>query len=260
LFDLSIATPDVLFESVIEVNERVTLVGYASTRSGINVKIPESDPSYVQGLTGEWIQILQKPELTSLEQQLVAVKKRGIASLAIAFMHSYTFPDHELQVENLARSLGFTHITLSSRTSPMIKLVPRGITTTADAYLTPAIHTYLASFFAGFDPKISSVRVEFMQSDGGLVNARNFNGFRAILSGPAAGVVGFAATSWEPMGKAVIGFDMGGTSTDVARFDGAFSHVYETTTAGVVIHAPQLDINTVAAGGGSILAFRYTPV
>jgi 5-oxoprolinase (ATP-hydrolysing) len=171
--------------------------------------------------------------------------------------------------------MGFKHVATSSSTSLMIKLVPRGTSTTADAYLTPCIKTYLASFFAGFDGNFSmkgdghadngdnKVSVEFMQSDGGLVNVENFNGFRAILSGPAGGVVGYAMTSWEKGGQGVIGFDMGGilninqgTSTDVSRFDGRYEHVFESITAGIPIQTPQLDINTVAAGGGSKLFFR----
>ncbi len=143
------------------------------------------------------------------------VKARGIESVAICFMHAFTYPDHEKQIETLCKTMGFKNITLSSQTSPMIKIVPRGTSTTADAYLTPGIKTYLNSFFSGFDKGIREqvgnkppVKVEFMQSDGGLVNANDFNGFKAILSGPAGGVVGFATTSWEQGGQAVIGFDM----------------------------------------------------
>lgn len=141
---------------------------------------------------------------------------------------------------------------------PMIKIVPRGTSATVDAYLTPCITRYIDGFFAGFDEGIKNVRVEFMQSDGGLAPVGNFSGFRAILSGPAGGVVGYAVTSYDPTeGSPVIGFDMGGTSTDVSRFAGGrYEHVFETTTAGVTIQAPQLDINTVAAGGGSRLFFR----
>lgn len=142
---------------------------------------------------------------------------------------------------------------------PMIKIVPRGTSATVDAYLTPCIQRYIDGFFSGFDEGIRSrVRVEFMQSDGGLAPVGSFSGFRAILSGPAGGVVGYAVTSYDPdEGSPVIGFDMGGTSTDVSRFAGGrYEHVFETTTAGVTIQAPQLDINTVAAGGGSRLFFR----
>lgn len=167
----------------------------------------------------------------------------------------------------------------------MIKMVPRGVSSTADAYLTPILRDYLDGFFRGFDAKLkdghktfgnSGPRVEFMGSDGGLVDLDNFSGLKSILSGPAGGVVGYALTSWDEEKKyPIIGFvtlliifrndritnivhslDVGGTSTDVSRFDGRYEIVYETTTAGVTIQSPQLDINTVAAGGGSCLTFR----
>lgn len=161
----------------------------------------------------------------------------------------------------------------------MIKMVPRGVSSTADAYLTPILRDYLDGFFKGFDEKlkgghVSGARVEFMGSDGGLVDLDNFSGLKSILSGPAGGVVGYALTSWDPKKKyPIIGLvekhapkavidihsvrlDVGGTSTDVSRFDGRYEVVYETTTAGVTIQSPQLDINTVAAGGGSCLTFR----
>ncbi|KAJ3316021.1 hypothetical protein HDV04_000230 [Boothiomyces sp. JEL0838] len=263
LFDLSIATPDVLYKQVLEVDERVTLVGYSSVASGLNVQIPEGDDSYVKGITGEWVHILKAPELEKIRPRLERIKSSGIESVAICLMHAFTFPDHELQLQELCKSIGFRHVTISSSVSPMIKLVPRGTSTTADAYLTPCIQKYLDSFFSGFDDGMLAlngqkpkVKVEFMQSDGGLVDAFNFNGSKAILSGPAGGVVGYATTSWQENGKAVIGFDMGGTSTDVSRFGGTFEHVFETITAGIPIQAPQLDINTVAAGGGSRLFFR----
>lgn len=164
--------------------------------------------------------------------------------------------DHELQVQKLCENIGFKTIAVSSLITPMIKLVSRGTSASVDAYLTPSIQKYLQGFFSGFDSGIENVRVEFMQSDGGLVPVSKFNGFRAILSGPAGGVVGYAMTSWKKGGKAVIGFDMGGTSTDVSRFAGTYDQVFEATTAGVTMQAPQLDIQTVAAGGGSRLFFR----
>jgi 5-oxoprolinase (ATP-hydrolysing) len=164
----------------------------------------------------------------------------------------------------------------------MIKMVPRGVSSTADAYLTPILMEYLDGFFGGFDEqlrdgRVKSPRVEFMGSDGGLLDLGNFSGLKSILSGPAGGVVGYALTSWDEQGKQpIIGFvpsririfrklilyptfsrlDVGGTSTDVSRFDGRYEVVYETTTAGVTIQSPQLDINTVAAGGGSCLTFK----
>lgn len=142
---------------------------------------------------------------------------------------------------------------------PMVKIVPRGTSATADAYLTPCIKQYIKGFVSGFDDGFEkgTTQLQFMQSDGGLVPVSNFSGFKAILSGPAGGVVGYALTTFDKKTRVpVIGFDMGGTSTDVSRFDGHYDHVFETTTAGVTIQAPQLDINTVAAGGGSMLFFK----
>lgn len=158
----------------------------------------------------------------------------------------------------MAQEIGFTHISLSSAIMPMIKMVPRGTSATADAYLTPCIKTYVDGFVSGFDKNLTkNVSLQFMQSDGGLVPVSHFSGLRAILSGPAGGVVGYGMTAFDPKdGVPVIGFDMGGTSTDVSRFNGKYEHVFETTTAGVTVQAPQLDINTVAAGGGSMLFFR----
>jgi 5-oxoprolinase (ATP-hydrolysing) len=144
----------------------------------------------------------------------------------------------------------------------MIKVVPRGISSTADAYLTPILREYLDGFFKGFDAqlkdgRIKSPRVEFMGSDGGLLDLSSFSGLKSILSGPAGGVVGYTLTSWDEKRRyPIIGIDVGGTSTDVSRFHGRYEVVYETTTAGVTIQSPQLDINTVAAGGGSCLTFR----
>uniref|UniRef100_A0A8D3DEN4 5-oxoprolinase, ATP-hydrolysing n=1 Tax=Scophthalmus maximus TaxID=52904 RepID=A0A8D3DEN4_SCOMX len=157
----------------------------------------------------------------------------------------------------LARSLGFTQVSLSSEVMPMVRVVPRGYTVCADAYLTPKIRQYLKGFTSGFEGGLKEVDVLFMQSDGGLTPMDQFCGSRAILSGPAGGVVGYAITSYSQMEKMpVIGFDMGGTSTDVSRYAGQYEHVFEATTAGVTLQAPQLDINTVAAGGGSRLFFR----
>lgn len=153
---------------------------------------------------------------------------------------------------------GFAHVSLSHKVMPMVRLVPRGFTACADAYLTPHVKKYVQSFSSGFKNQLTGSKVLFMQSDGGLTPMDNFNGAKAILSGPAGGVVGYAVTTWQKeTDLPVIGFDMGGTSTDVSRFAGKYEHVYESTTAGVTIQAPQLDVNTVAAGGGSMLFFRY---
>jgi 5-oxoprolinase (ATP-hydrolysing) len=174
--------------------------------------------------------------------------------------HSYTFNDHELRIAEIAKKIGFGHISLSSQLTAMVKMIPRGMSATADAYLTPVMKAYVENFRRGFVGTLhsnSSTRCQFMQSDGGLVDFRLLSGLRSILSGPAGGLVGYAKTTYDPAdGKAVIGFDMGGTSTDVSRYAGKYEHVFETNTAGITIQSPQLDINTVAAGGGSILFWK----
>ena len=154
--------------------------------------------------------------------------------------------------------MGFTQISLSSLVSPRVKIVPRGNSTVLDAYLTPVINTYLAQFSAGFSSNEKyGTRIQFMQSDGGLVSSSNLSGLRSILSGPAGGVVGYAKTCYNSQeGVPVIGFDMGGTSTDVSRFAGALEHTFESKTAGILVQVPQLDISTIAAGGGSILTWK----
>ncbi|CAG8444302.1 15333_t:CDS:10 [Acaulospora colombiana] len=249
IFELAIRKPDVLYQKVVEVDERVSLIEEISGDDSDDV---------LRGISGECVKILQRPDLDKVKEDMQSLYAEGFRSIAICLMHSYTYPDHERQLGELATEIGFTHISLSSSIMPMIKIVPRGNSSTADAYLTPCIRKYINGFISGFDENLKkNVRLEFMQSDGGLVPVNKFSGFRAILSGPAAGVVGYALTSYSKEDLIpVIGFDMGGTSTDVSRFDGRYEHVFETTTAGVSIQAPQLDIHTVAAGGGSRLFFR----
>lgn len=284
IFDLNIRRPTPLYSDVLEVDERVTLVGYTSDPNAGEHAIkfdedgklikgytgPGSDESgqadgpgeIVRGLSGEAIRIIKKPDEGQIKADLQKLRDQGYTSLAICLVHSYTFPEHELLVGEVASSLGFTHVSVSSQLMPMIKLVPRGMSATADAYLTPILYQYLDGFFDGFDEQLRSggvgkPRVEFMASDGGLLDLDNFSGLKSILSGPAGGVVGYALTSWDENERTpIIGLDVGGTSTDVSRFDGRYETVYETTTAGVTIQSPQLDINTVAAGGGSCLTFR----
>ena len=248
IFDLKIHKPDLLYEAVIEVDERLRLL-----RPGE----PEPDAPVVQAVTGERLVVLKTPDLGKLEESLREIFARGIRSLAVVFMHAYAWPDHETAVGALAREIGFTQISLSSTVMPMVKLVARGDTTMVDAYLNPHIRDYLTSFRSGFDDGLRRTRLLFMQSDGGLARADAFTGSRAILSGPAGGVVGYAMTTFQPeTGQPVIGFDMGGTSTDVSRFGGQYELVFEAETAGVRIQAPQLHIRTVAAGGGSRLFFE----
>lgn len=274
IFDLAIRKPDVLYENVVEIDERVTLEDYAEDPER---HITETEPreksepqsELVRGLSSEAIRILKRPEESVIREQLSQVYDRGFRSIAVCLMHAYTFPDHEALVGRIAKDIGFKHVSLSHELMPMIKLVPRATSACADAYLTPAIKKYIAGFEKGFEGGLGSqvagekgvsqgARCEFMQSDGGLVDVAQFSGLRAILSGPAGGVVGYALTSYDPKTKIpVIGFDMGGTSTDVSRYgSGRYEHVFETTTAGVTIQSPQLDINTVAAGGGSRLFWR----
>ena len=174
-------------------------------------------------------------------------------------VHSYAFHDHELVVEEVAREIGFEQIATSHRVMPMVKMVPRGTTTVVDAYLTPSIATYVSNFRSGFKNQSAlDSKLLFMRSDGGLTPVKSFCGSRAVLSGPAGGVLGYAAATYDRLEprRACIGFDMGGTSTDVSRWDGQAEVIYEGRAAGVQLQVPQLDIQTVAAGGGSILSFR----
>ena len=274
IFDLAIKRPEVLYKKVVEIDERVTLEDYAedperNQTDAVSIDDAGSDAELVEGLSGEAVRILKRPEEKRIREQLQEVYDSGLKSIAVCLMHGYTYPHHEALVGKIAREIGFEHVSLSHELMPMIKLVPRATSACADAYLTPAIRKYIDGFQAGFEGGLGTesvkkekgdkgTRCEFMQSDGGLVDVAIFSGLRAILSGPAGGVVGYALTSYDPETRIpVIGFDMGGTSTDVSRYgSGRYEHVFETTTAGVTIQSPQLDINTVAAGGGSRLFFR----
>ena len=248
IFDLKIQKLDLLYEEVIEVNERVRIFknsGNSKLDSGLEI---------VEGTTGEKFAVLAKPDLVVVRQELEAVFEKGIRAVAVVFLHAYAFPEHERQIGVIAREIGFEQISLSHEVMPMVKMVARGDTTTVDAYLTPHIRNYLESFRSGFSDNLEKTQLLFMQSDGGLTDSGNFKGSNAILSGPAGGVVGYAMTT--DLGQPVIGFDMGGTSTDVSRYGDDYELVHETETAGVRIQAPQMHIKTVAAGGGSRLFFR----
>ncbi|KAK8078689.1 hypothetical protein PG994_002496 [Apiospora phragmitis] len=241
LFDLGIVKPELLYDEVVEISERLTVEEYDEDVTKDNQPPLEEIPG----------------ELAEVRDKLQAIQSKGIDTLAICLAHSYPLPKHEEQVAALAKELGFNHVSTSSSVGAnMIKMISRGSSASADAYLTPEITRYISGFADGFqDGNLDGVSCEFMQSDGGLVSHKTFSGLRGILSGPAGGVVGHARTSYD--GKSpVVGFDMGGTSTDVSRFGGSFEHVFETATAGVSIQSPQLDINTVAAGGGSMLFWR----
>jgi len=220
LFELAIKKPAPLFAAVAEVHERIAADG----------------------------SVLVKVDRKQARRELERLKTAGIESLAICLLNAYANPEHELVLEQLAREVGFAEISVSTRVSPLMKLIPRGDTTVVDAYLNPVLRQYverLAASLPGSDLRL-------MTSAGGLVRADAFTGKDSILSGPAGGVVGFSRAAQAAGFDKAIGFDMGGTSTDVSRFDGRFEYEYETEKAGVRIVAPMLAIETVAAGGGSI--------
>jgi 5-oxoprolinase (ATP-hydrolysing) len=223
LFDLAIRKPEPLFRQVVEIDERLDALG----------------------------NVLVAPRETEIRAQLAALKTHGVASLAICLLHSFANPAHEQLVERLAREVGFTEISTSSRLSPLIKIVPRGDTTVVDAYLNPILRGYVQSLRRS----LGDSPLRLMTSSGGLVDADRFVGKDSILSGPAGGVIGFSRVAEQAGFTKSIGFDMGGTSTDVARFDGRYDLEYETKKAGVRVVAPMLAIETVAAGGGSICGF-----
>lgn len=241
IFALDIRVPDVLYEEVYEVDERVII--YDGIEKGKEVKTATN---------GKKMLIERSLCVNGVRESLTRIKKKGIDAVVVLFLHSHIFPAHELEVGRLAEETGITHVSLSHQIIPMIKAVPRGLTACVDGYLTPKIKEYIAGFTSAFS---SPPPVQFMQSDGGLCDVSRFIGSRAILSGPAGGVVGVARTAFDGK-KPAIGFDMGGTSTDVCRFAGTFEHVMQSTTAGVIIQIPQLEIKTVAAGGGSRLFFN----
>ncbi len=228
IFDLAIRKPEVLYKKVVEIDERVTLEDYAEDPERTKTDATDAhdaDAELVRGLSGETVRILQRPREDEIRKQLQGVYDSGLRSIAVCLMHGYTYPKHEALVGKLAREIGFEHVSLSHELMPMIKLVPRATSACADAYLTPAIRKYIDGFQRGFSGGLGTesvkkeagakgARCEFMQSDGGLVDVDGFSGLKAILSGPAGGVVGYALTSYDPETKIpVIGFDMGGTST-----------------------------------------------
>lgn len=223
LFDRHIVLPELLYAQVIEIDERMGAHG--------DVVLPLDETSARAGLQQAY--------------------DSGLRSLAIVFMHGYRHTAHEAAVARIAREIGFTQVSSSHEVSPMMKLVARGDTTVVDAYLSPILRRYVDQV-AG---ELPGVNLQFMQSNGGLTDARAFQGKDSILSGPAGGIVGMVRASRLAGFERVIGFDMGGTSTDVSHFSGEFERVFETQVAGVRMRAPMMSIHTVAAGGGSILHF-----
>ncbi|MGA7344237.1 MAG: hydantoinase/oxoprolinase family protein, partial [Pseudolabrys sp.] len=227
IFARQIIKPDMLYERVVEVDERVRADGT----------------------------IEREPDLEAARAALESAESDGIKAVAVVFMHAYRFPEHEKRVAALAREMGFAQVSVSHEVSPLIKLVGRGDTTVVDAYLSPILRRYVAQVDKDLDAKQSAARLMFMMSSGGLTAADLFQGKDAILSGPAGGVVGMAETGRQAGLNHLIGFDMGGTSTDVSHFDGEYERAFETEVAGVRMRAPMMLIHTVAAGGGSILHF-----
>ncbi|XP_045505290.1 5-oxoprolinase [Colias croceus] len=252
IFQLNINRPEVLYKEVVEVDCRVI----PALEDRCQIEKTNLNWKEVYGTTGQKMLVIKDIDEEAVRRDLSALREKGIESIAVILAHSYNYHEHELRIGKIAKEIGFPQISLSHLVTSMARLVPRGYTSCADAYLTPHIRGYVKGFADGFSGGLEG-KVLFMQSDGGLTPMDMFNGSRAILSGPAGGVVGYALTSYQrETNLPVIGFDMGGTSTDVSRYAGTLEHVHEATTAGVTIQAPQLDINTVAAGGGSALQFR----
>lgn len=223
LFDLDIRLPSPLYTHVIEADERLSADG----------------------------RVLRPLDEAALAAALQEARAAGFAAVAIALLHGYRYPAHERAAAALARAAGFTQVSVSHEVSPLARLVPRGETTVADAYLSPVLGRYVRRLRA----PLRDTRILFMQSNGGLAEAERFRGRDSVLSGPAGGVVGMAAAGQRAGCERLIGFDMGGTSTDVCLYEGEFERSQDNRVAGVRLQAPMLLIHTVAAGGGSILAF-----
>jgi 5-oxoprolinase (ATP-hydrolysing) len=224
IFARHIVLPSMLYERAVEIDQRV-------------------------GVNGD---VLVGLDEVQARQALSGVRTAGIDALAIVLMHGWRYPAHEARLAEIARELGFTQVSVSHEVAPLIKLIGRGDTTVVDAYLSPVLRRYVDRVAAGLPEKTD---LHFMQSNGGLAEATAFRGKDAILSGPAGGVVGMVAVSARHGNERLIGFDMGGTSTDVSHYAGQFELADESVVAGVRIRAPMMQINTVAAGGGSICRF-----
>ena len=227
IFARNIIKPEQLYSGVVEIDERVRADGAVETA----------------------------PDLKRVRAALADARAQGYDAVAIVFMHAYRYPAHERMAAEIARELGFSQVSESHVASALIKLVSRGDTAVVDAYLSPILARYVGQVSRDLDLERTGARVMFMMSSGGLTSAGLFAGKDAILSGPAGGVVAMARTGISAGFKRIIGFDMGGTSTDVAHFDGEFERAFETEVAGVRMRAPMMKIHTVAAGGGSILSF-----
>ena len=228
LFSLDIKLPDMLYSKIVEIEERVDVNG----------------------------KILTKLNTLKAEQLLKNAFDEGCKSIAIVLLHGYRYQEHEKQLSLIAKNIGFVQISVSHKVSPLMKMIPRGDTTVVDAYLSPILRRYVNQVKDALGPTQSDYgKLMFMQSNGGLTDANYFQGKDAILSGPAGGVVGMVKTGEKIGLKKLIGFDMGGTSTDVCHYNGEYERTLETEVAGVRLRSPMMLINTVAAGGGSILHF-----
>ncbi len=227
LFSLRIELPVPLYREVVEADERVTTEGA----------------------------VLRPLDEARLAADYARLRAAGITSIAIVFLHGYRHAAHESRAAELARRAGFDEIIASHEASPLIRFVSRGDTTVVDAYLTPLLARYVRAFRAALAPRQRDVRLQFMQSNGGLVAPGAFRACNAVLSGPAGGLVATARVADATGRPKLIAFDMGGTSTDVALYDGALPQRFETQVAGVRLQAPMMNIHTVAAGGGSVLAY-----
>ena len=223
LFELAVHKRQALYGSIVEIDERIAADG----------------------------SVLQPADAGQIATSLENLKAQGIQSLAICLLNSYANDTHEMRVAQVAEELGFEEVSVSSQVAPLVRIVPRGDTTVMDAYLNPVLRQYVQSL----REPLGESRLQILTSAGGLVDADEFVGKDSILSGPAGGVVGFAQVARTAGFQQAIGFDMGGTSTDVSRFDGRFDLEYETEKAGVRVVAPMMAIETVAAGGGSICHF-----
>ena len=228
LFAMHIKRPELLYQSVVEVSERLDAQG----------------------------QILTGLDMAQARVDMQTARVAGVESIAIALLHAYLNPSHEQQLAELARDLGFEQVSTSHEVSGLSKLVSRGDTTVVDAYLSPILRRYVDQVADALNVGENCKALMFMQSNGGLTDARKFQGKDAILSGPAGGIVGMVQTGQQAGFDRLIGFDMGGTSTDVSHFAGKFERSFETEIAGVRMRAPMMDIHTVAAGGGSICSYR----
>ena len=227
LFALEIELPEMLYTEVLEVEERV-------------------------GADGE---VLTRLDENAARAGLQQARAQGLNSVAIVLLHGYRYTTHEARLAVIARELGFEQVSVSHEVSALMKIVPRGDTTVVDAYLSPILRQYVSRVDEQLRHNQTSPRLMFMQSNGGLTDAYAFQGKDALLSGPAGGVVGMARTAENANLNKLIGFDMGGTSTDVSHYAGEFERAYETEVAGIRVRSPMMDINTVAAGGGSVLHF-----